>query len=186
MNVHRALYHCVGCLGVHDIEYAMDDLVTFESQEGGAQYLFVISIHKDFHKTLGLTSLIRANDVLHCQGRDQCRLARLADFRFRHPGTAKWRIGVERVGRDAVAHSSLIVVEKIRRHDLEIIPRRVRERASTIAVAHRPDTGNVGTQLVVHLDIPSRVCADTRLVEAKVVSVWSPTGRNQQMSSSNL
>jgi hypothetical protein len=28
MNVHRALYHCVGRLGVHDIEYAMDDLVT--------------------------------------------------------------------------------------------------------------------------------------------------------------
>jgi hypothetical protein len=38
--MHRALYHCVGRLGVHDIEYAMDDLVTFESQEGGAQYLF--------------------------------------------------------------------------------------------------------------------------------------------------
>src|SRR5277367_84467 len=109
MNVHGALYHCVGRLGVHDIEYAMDDLVTFESQEGGAQYLFVISIHKDFHETLGLTSLIRANDILHCHSRDQRRLARLTDFGFRHPGAAKWRIGVERVGRDAVAHSSLIV-----------------------------------------------------------------------------
>jgi hypothetical protein len=186
MNVHRALYHSVGRLGVHDIEHAMDDLVTLKSQEGGAQYLFVISIHKDFHETLGLTSLIRAHDVLHCHGRDQRRLARLADFRFGHPGTAKRRIGVERVGRDAVAHPSLIVVEKIRCHDLEIIPRRVRERALTIAVAHRPDTGNVGPQLVIHQDIPARVCADTRLVEAKVVSVWSPTRRNQQMSSSNL
>jgi len=29
------LYHSVGRLGVHDIEHAMDDLVTFESQEGG-------------------------------------------------------------------------------------------------------------------------------------------------------
>src|ERR1700733_995073 len=52
MNVHRALYHRVGRLGVHDIEYAMDDLVTFESQEGGAQYLFIIAIDKDFHETL--------------------------------------------------------------------------------------------------------------------------------------
>src|SRR5271170_7586597 len=186
MNVHRALYHRVRRLGVHDIEYAMDDLVTFESQEGGAQYLFVISIDQDFHEALGLTSLTRAHDVVHCHGRDQRRLAGLADLRFRHPGAAKWRIGVERVGRDAVAHSSVIVVEKVSCHDLEIIPRRVRERASTIAVAHRPDTRNVGPQLVVHLDIPSRVCADTRLVEAKVVSVWSPTSRNQQMSSSNL
>ena len=31
--MHRALYHRVGRLGVHDIEYAMDDLVTFEAQE---------------------------------------------------------------------------------------------------------------------------------------------------------
>jgi hypothetical protein len=30
----------------------MDDLVTFETQEGGAQYLFVISIDKDFMKPL--------------------------------------------------------------------------------------------------------------------------------------
>ena len=51
MNVHRALYHCVGRFSVHDIEYAMDDLVTFESQEGGTQYLFVMAIHKDFHET---------------------------------------------------------------------------------------------------------------------------------------
>ena len=31
MNVHRALYHRVGRLGIHDIEDAMDDFVTFES-----------------------------------------------------------------------------------------------------------------------------------------------------------
>src|SRR5271169_1371771 len=33
MNVHRALYHCVGRFGVHDIEYAMDDLVTSKPQK---------------------------------------------------------------------------------------------------------------------------------------------------------
>jgi hypothetical protein len=138
--MHRTLYHCVGRLGVHDIEYTMNDLVTRESQERGAQYLFVISIDKDFHEALGLTSLIRAHDVLHCRGRYQRRLAGLTDLRFRHPGAAKRRIGVERVGCNAVAHSSLIVVEKIRRYDLEIVPRRVCERASAIAVAHCPDT----------------------------------------------
>src|SRR4051812_21216827 len=52
MNVHRALYHCVGRPGVHDIKDAMDDFVTFESQEGGTEYLFVVSIHKNFHETL--------------------------------------------------------------------------------------------------------------------------------------
>ena len=84
----------------------MDDLVTFESQEGSTQYLFAIPIHKDFHETPSFASFKRAHDILHCERRDQRRLARLADLRFRHAGAAKWRIGVERVGHDAVAYSS--------------------------------------------------------------------------------
>src|SRR5215469_1040311 len=63
MNVHRALYHCVRRLGVHDIEHAMNHLVTLKSQEGSTQYLFAIPIHQDFHETLGLASFIRAHDV---------------------------------------------------------------------------------------------------------------------------
>ena len=34
--MHGALYHGVGRFGVHDIEHAMNDLVTFESEKGGA------------------------------------------------------------------------------------------------------------------------------------------------------
>jgi hypothetical protein len=45
MDVHRALHHRVRRLGVHNIENAVDDLITRESQKGGAQYLFAISIH---------------------------------------------------------------------------------------------------------------------------------------------
>ena len=36
MNMHRALHHRVGRLGVHNIENAVDDLVACDSQEGGA------------------------------------------------------------------------------------------------------------------------------------------------------
>jgi hypothetical protein len=68
--------------------------------------LFAVSIHKDFHKTLRLTSLVCAHDVLHRPGRDQRGLAGLADFRFRHPSAAKGRVGVERIGGYAVAYSS--------------------------------------------------------------------------------
>ena len=103
--------------------------------------------------------LIRAMTSFIAMVEISAGLPRLADFRFRHAGAAERRIGVERVGGDAVAHASLIVVEEIGRHDLEIILRRVRERASAIAVAHRPDAGNVGAQLVVHLDIAARVGA---------------------------
>ena len=45
MDMHRALHHRVRRLGVHNIKNAVDDLVTRESKEGGAQYLFAISIH---------------------------------------------------------------------------------------------------------------------------------------------
>src|SRR6516164_10743860 len=140
MNVHRTLHPRVRRLCIHNVENAVNGLVTGESQEGGTKYLFAISIHQDFHEALGLASLTRATDVFHCQGRDQRGLAGLADFRFRHAHPAKWWIGVERVGSDAVAHAPRIVVEEIGRDDLEIVPRRVRERTPAIAVAHRPDT----------------------------------------------
>jgi hypothetical protein len=39
--VHRALYHRVGAPCIHSIENAVDDLITCESQEGGAEYLLL-------------------------------------------------------------------------------------------------------------------------------------------------
>src|SRR5262249_4655153 len=168
MNVHRALHHRVGRLGVHNIENAVNDLVTFEAEEGGAQYLFAISIHQDFHEPLGLAFLICAADIFHSQYGNERGLASLADFLFRHPPTTKWGIGVERVSGDAVAHTPLIVVEKVGRHDLEIVPRGVREPTPAIAVAHRPDARDVGVQLVVHLDMAARVGDDAGLVEPKL------------------
>jgi hypothetical protein len=100
-------------LGVHSIENAMDDLIACESQEGGAQYLLTVSIYQDFHKPRGLTSRFRATDAFHRQGREQRRLAGLANLGFRHADAAQWRIDVERVGGDAVADASPIVVEEV-------------------------------------------------------------------------
>jgi hypothetical protein len=57
----------------------------------------ICSIHQDFHEGLGLTFLICATDVFHGHGRDQRGLASLADFGFRHAGTAERGIRVERV-----------------------------------------------------------------------------------------
>src|SRR3974377_1562463 len=105
MNVHRTLHPRVRRLCIHNVEDAVNDLVTCESQEGGTKYLFAISIHQDFHEAIGLASLTCATDVFHCQGRDQRGLAGLADFRFRHAHPAKWRIGVESGGSDALARA---------------------------------------------------------------------------------
>src|SRR5262249_35253150 len=113
-------------------------------------------------------------------------LASLADFLFRHPPTTKWGISVERVSGDAVAHAPLIVVEKVGRHDLEIVPRRVREPTPAIAVAHRADARDAGVQLVDHLDMAARVGDDAGLVEPKVVRVRPPTGRDQHVRSNYI
>jgi hypothetical protein len=118
--------------------------------------LFAISIDQHFLEALSLAFLTCATDVFHCQGRNQRRLASLADFRFRHHSAAQWRSGVERVRGNSVAHVPLIVVAKVGRHDLEIVPRSVRERAPAIAVAHRPDIGDVSAKLIIYLDIIDR------------------------------
>ena len=58
----------------------------------------------------------------------------------------------------------------------------MRERTAAIAVAHRPDARNVGTQLVFHLDIPARVGDDTSLVddlEARILAALKAPGRTE-------
>src|SRR4051812_10516143 len=51
---------------------------------------------------------------------NQRRLAGVANLRFRHAGAAERRIGIERVGGDAVAPPPLLVIEEVGRNDLEI------------------------------------------------------------------
>ena len=60
------------------------------------------------------------------------------------------------------------------------------ERPATVAIAERPNTGCVGAQLVVHLNMAMRICGDTGLVQAKIVRVRPPTNCYQQMSSNDL
>ena len=80
----------------------------------------------------------------------------------------------------------MIVIQDIGCHDLEIVPRRVRKRASAIAVSHRPDARHVGAQLIVHLNIAVRINGDAGLVQSKVVRIRPPTDRHQHMSSNDL
>src|SRR5262249_40592635 len=43
-------------------------------------------------------------------------------------------------------YAPLIIIQDVRCHDLEIIIRRVRKRASAVTVSHRPDPGHVSAQ----------------------------------------
>jgi hypothetical protein len=91
----------------------------------------------------------------HDQGGDQRGLAGPADFGLSHAGAAKRRIRVERIGGYPIAHAPLVVIEEIGCYDLEIVPRRVRERAPAITISHRPGT------LVLELG-RARVSAESR------------------------
>ena len=92
--------------------------------------------------------------------RHQRGTAAAPNLRFRHAGTAERRVGVERVGGDAVADLPRPAVEQVRRHDLEVVVRGVREGAAAVAVAERPDPRHGGAQLVVDLDVASVVYLD--------------------------
>src|SRR5262249_45359487 len=67
--------------------------------------------------------------------------------------------------------------------DLEIIPRRVRERAPAIAISHRPDARDVGAQLIVDLDIAALVGGDASLIEAEIIRIRSSADRDQHVCS---
>src|SRR6516162_2129379 len=45
MDVHRALHRRVGRLGIHNVENAVDDLVTRKSQERGTENLLAVAIY---------------------------------------------------------------------------------------------------------------------------------------------
>ena len=50
----------------------------------------------------------------------------------------------------------------------------------------RPDTGDIGAQLIVDLDVSVRVGGDAGLVEAEIVGVRPPADSEQQMESDDL
>ena len=117
---------------------------------------------------------------------DQRRAAGLAHFGLGHAAAAERRIGVERIGRDAVADAALLAVEQVRRDDLEVVIGGMRERAASVAVAEREDARHIGAQLIVDRDVAARVGRNAGLVEAEIVGVRPPPDREQQMRADDL
>ena len=87
----------------------------------------------------------------------------VAHLRLGHAGTAQRRIGVQRIGGNAIADAPLLAIEQIGGDDLVIVLGCVGERAAAVAIAQRPDAGDVGAQLVIHLDVSALVVALRRL-----------------------
>src|SRR5215469_10486285 len=186
MDVHGPLDRRVRCPCIHNVHDAVDRLVPTNSKDRGPKNLLRLSIHENLHESLGFALLNRAIHLRHWPSAYQRCFARLANLALRHPDSPQRRIGKESIDRQAVAHSPRIVVQQVRRDNLEVVVRRMRESSSSIAVAHRPYSRNVRTKLVIHHDVAMFICLDARLLQPEIVRVRPPSHREQYVRTNYL
>ena len=103
------------------------------------------------------------------------------DVLLAHAGAAERRVDEQAVGHDPVLDPALFALEQVRRDDLEVVVGGVGEGAPAVAVAQREDARDVGAQLAVDLDVAALVGLDPGRIEAEVVGVGAPPGRDQKM-----
>ena len=94
-----------------------------------------------------------------------------AGLGLRHADAAERRVGEEGVGGQAVGHLAVGAVQQVRGEDLVVVVGGVGEGAAAVALAERPDAGDVGGESVVDRDDAALVRGNARGVEAEVVGV---------------
>ena len=140
---------------------------------------FDFGVDEHLHEAVGLALLEGARDIRHGDLADERAAGRCANFRLGHAGAAERRVGVERIGGDAIAHAPPVAVEQVGGHDLVVVVGGVGEGAAPVAVAQRPDARHVGPELVVDLDVAAR----HRLTPARSSPRSSVLGRRPTASS---
>src|SRR5262249_38499201 len=85
-----------------------------------------------------------------------------------------------------IAYAARVVIEKIRSDNFGIVKRRVRKRALAVAISQRPDTRDLGAQLIVDLDVSAFVHGHAGLFQAEVIGIGAPSYRKQDMSPFNI
>src|SRR5262245_30020741 len=186
MHVHRARDDRVGGAGVHQVEQGVHHLVALDAEQSGAEDLLRARVHQDLHEALGLAALEGAAHVLHEVPADEDLAAGGAGLSLVHPAAPERRIGVERVGRDALAQLAAAAVEEVGLDDLVVVVRGVREAAVAVAVAERPDARDAGAQLLVDADHPLRVGLDAGPLEREIVRVGHAADGEEQVRADHL
>jgi hypothetical protein len=106
--------------------------------------LLRVGIDEDFHETVGLALFEGAGDILHGDLAHERTAAAPPNLGLGHAGPAERRVGIERIGGDAIADPSAFAVEQVGRHDLEVVVGGMGEGAAPVAVAQRPDARHIG------------------------------------------
>ena len=171
MNRYRVLEHVVGGACVHHVENAVDGFVAAGAENGGAQDLTGLGIHDGLHQPLRLALFDGAAHFAHRAATDEDRVPGGACLCFGQADATERRVDVESIGADAIAQPAVAAVEQVGRDDLEVVVRRVGECAAAVAVAQRPDAGDVGRERVVDDDVAVFINVDPDAVEPEIVRV---------------
>src|SRR5262249_32724676 len=127
-----------------------------------------------------------AAHVLHEVSADEDLAAGGAGLALVHPAASERGIGVERVGRDALAHLAPAAVEQVGLDDLIVVVRGVREASAAVAGAERPDARDAGAQLLVDADHALRVGLDAGPLECEVIRVGHAADGEEQVRADHL
>ena len=141
---------------MHHVENAVDHLVATSAENGRAQYLLEFPSTSTFmNPCVSPFSMALPTRVI----------GRFA-ISTRRPEPRAWtsdiparpsRGSIQVVCRYPVRNATCASLKKIGRHNLEIVVRSMRESAASIAIAQRPNTGDVGSKLIVHRDITTGI-----------------------------
>src|SRR5207302_1855659 len=101
-------------------------------------------------------------------------------------GAAERRIDIQVIRGDAIGDAARIVIEQVSGDDLEIVVRRVGERAAPIAVAQCPNGGDIGAQLVVDRDITPRVALHAGFFQTEILRIRCAPGGQEDVGSLDL
>jgi len=158
------------------------DLVAVHSQDGRAQQVLVLGVDQHLHEALRFAGFAGAAHALHRHLGVQHAAAAGAGFGLGDADAAERRVDEERVAGYAVADAARVVVEQVGDHDLVVVPRRVREGAAAVAVAHRPHAFGTGAALLVDLDVAARVGLDAGHRQPQAVGVRAPADGQQHVA----
>ena|SRR5664279_3724338 len=155
MNGNGALQHVVRQPGIDGVEKAMNYLVTAGPENGGAKYPFCPGIHDNLHEAPGFSLFDGSPDPGHRPLSGQDRPTSLSRFGIGHPDPTQRWIYIKCIAWNAGTDQAMLAIEEIGRNDLVVIVGRVREGATTVAVAERPDAVHAGGKAVIDLDVAS-------------------------------
>ena len=105
MDGDGTLQYFVGNACVHDIQDAVDRLVTTGAEDRGAENLVCLRINHDLHKALRLILFDSAVHAAHGTPADQEWATARVRLTLRHSDAAERRIDVDGVAGDAVAQA---------------------------------------------------------------------------------